>query len=95
MSINKVVQAFFRLFSWGKKRTKHRGTIKFFDRKKRFGFIVSNENEYFFHASATKSANIKQLRDGAAVYVATRTACAAAAAACCARRARGHGSRHR
>ena len=68
MSINKVVQAFFRLFSWGKKRTKHRGTIKFFDRKKRFGFIVSNENEYFFHASATKSANIKQLRDGAAVY---------------------------
>ena len=68
MSINKVVQAFFRLFSWGKKRTKHRGTIKFFDRKKRFGFIVSDENEYFFHASATKAANIKFLRDGAAVY---------------------------
>ena len=68
MSINKIVQAFFRLFSWGKKCTKHRGTIKFFDRKKRFGFIVSDENEYFFHASATKAANIKCLRDGAAVY---------------------------
>lgn len=40
------------------------GTIKFFDRKKRFGFIVSGKNEYFFHASSTHPNDFRALRDG-------------------------------
>ena len=43
------------------------GTIKFYDRKKRFGFIISGKNEYFFHAAATNVANFKSLKDGVVV----------------------------
>lgn len=43
------------------------GIIKFFDRKKRFGFIVSGNNEYFFHAAATDPRDFKALQDGQAV----------------------------
>lgn len=46
---------------------KQQGTIKFFDRKKRFGFIIAGQKEYFFHASAAKPEDIKRLRDGANV----------------------------
>lgn len=43
------------------------GTIKFFDRKKRFGFIVSGTQEYFFHAAAARSEDFKRLSDNVAV----------------------------
>jgi CspA family cold shock protein len=43
------------------------GTIKFFDRKKRFGFIVSGKKEYFFHATSTNPNDFRALRDGANV----------------------------
>jgi len=46
---------------------KQKGVIKFFDRKKRFGFIITGEQEYFFHASAARPEDIKGLRDGAHV----------------------------
>lgn len=47
--------------------TRHSGVIKFFDRKKRFGFIVANGQEYFFHAAATKPNDFKALQEGVAV----------------------------
>ena len=43
------------------------GTIKFYDRKKRFGFIVSGQNEYFFHAAAMAVPDLRALKDGVAV----------------------------
>ncbi len=52
----------------GKKcKKKITGTIKFFDRKKRFGFIIAGTQEYFFHVAATKPKDFKALQDGAAV----------------------------
>jgi CspA family cold shock protein len=43
------------------------GIIKFYDRKKRFGFIVAGKKEYFFHATSTKPNDFRALRDGASV----------------------------
>ena len=40
------------------------GMIKFFDRKKRFGFIIANEQEYFFHAAAIREQDYRFLQDG-------------------------------
>ena len=64
MSIKNVIQRLKQFFfgSCGKKKLS--GTIKFFDRKKRFGFIVSDKNEYFFHAAATQPNDFKLLQDG-------------------------------
>ncbi|MFZ4076965.1 MAG: cold-shock protein [Legionellaceae bacterium] len=67
MSIKTILQSFFRLFSCKKSYAKEEGVIKFFDRKKRFGFIVAGKNEYFFHATAAKPQDFKALRDGAFV----------------------------
>jgi cold shock protein len=60
-----IAQAFRRLFS--SNETKQEGTIKFYDRKKRFGFIVSEKQELFFHATSVKSKDFRGLRDGARV----------------------------
>ncbi len=62
MTLRKFVQTIKNFFS-PKKHRQH-GTIKFYDRKKRFGFIMTDNQEYFFHASATHSDNVKGLRDG-------------------------------
>ena len=62
MTLSTLVQTFKRIFF--PKKLRQNGTIKFYDRKKRFGFIMTNNQEYFFHASATRSENIKGLRDG-------------------------------
>ena len=67
MSIKKIVQAFRRIFSCRHAHIKQQGTIKFFDRKKRFGFIMADKQEYFFHATAAKPEDFKSLRDGALV----------------------------
>ncbi len=67
MSIKTILQSFCRLFSSNKSQHKEDGVIKFFDRKKRFGFIVAGKNEYFFHATAAKPQDFKALRDGAYV----------------------------
>lgn len=67
MIFKNIIQMLKRLFSCGKKQEKSSGTIKFFDRKKRFGFIVSGKHEYFFHAAATKPSDFKALRDGVEV----------------------------
>lgn len=67
MSIKKIIQKLKQLFSPSHGKAKLSGTIKFFDRKKRFGFIVANDNEYFFHAAATKPSDFKALQDGVAV----------------------------
>lgn len=67
MSIKRIVQQFKNLFSCCSKKAKLSGTIKFFDRKKRFGFIISDKNEYFFHAAATNPADFKLLQDGVSV----------------------------
>lgn len=55
------------IFSRSKRGGAQSGIIKFFDRKKRFGFIVAGEKEYFFHATSTKPNDFRALRDGAAV----------------------------
>ena len=62
MTLSSLVQTIKNLFS--RKKQRQHGTIKFYDRKKRFGFIVTDDQEYFFHASATQSDSIKGLRDG-------------------------------
>lgn len=62
-----IIQALKRIFFSTKRGTRLSGTIKFFDRKKRFGFIVAGNHEYFFHAAATNPVDFKALRDGAAV----------------------------
>ncbi len=67
MSIKNIIQTLKCIFSGAGKNTKITGTIKFFDRKKRFGFIVAGKQEYFFHAAATKPADFKALQDGVAV----------------------------
>lgn len=67
MSIKNIIQSLKRIFFGAGKNTKLSGTIKFFDRKKRFGFIVSGKQEYFFHAAATNPADFKALQDGVAV----------------------------
>jgi cold shock protein len=62
-----LIQRIKTIFLGSKNSTKHSGIIKFFDRKKRFGFIVSGTNEYFFHATATKANDFRALKDGASV----------------------------
>ncbi len=66
MSIKNIIQKLKGFFS-GSSNEKMTGTIKFFDRKKRFGFIVSGKDEYFFHAAATNPSDFKLLQDGVAV----------------------------
>ncbi len=65
MSIKKIIQKIIHIFC--PQKAKLTGTIKFFDRKKRFGFIVADNNEYFFHAAATKPTDFKALLDAVAV----------------------------
>ena len=67
MSIKSVVQRLKQIFFGSCGKGKLSGTIKFFDRKKRFGFIVSDKNEYFFHAAATQPDDFKSLQDGVKV----------------------------
>jgi cold shock protein len=64
--ITRIIQAIRQCFS-SSKSGKKQGSIKFFDRKKRFGFIVAGQQEYFFHASAARPEDVKKLRDGAQV----------------------------
>ena len=58
------LKAFFSRFT---KKGTQSGIIKFFDRKKRFGFIIAGNREYFFHATSTKSNDFRSLRDGVSV----------------------------
>ena len=53
-----------KLFGCKTNKERLSGVIKFFDRKKRFGFIIANDKEYFFHAAATKPKDFKFLQDG-------------------------------
>ena len=62
-----LIQTIKSLFSRSTPKASQSGTIKFFDRKKRFGFIVAGKNEYFFHATSTKPNDFRALRDGASV----------------------------
>ncbi len=65
--IKTIIQKLKGIFTGGTSNKKISGTIKFFDRKKRFGFIIAGKNEYFFHAAATRPSDFKALQDGAAV----------------------------
>lgn len=67
MSIKKIIKRLQQLFSGSRNNTTVLGTIKFFDRKKRFGFIIAGNHEYFFHAAATNRSDFKALNDGVAV----------------------------
>ena len=67
MCIKRFIQRIKQLFTGSAKGAKLSGTIKFFDRKKRFGFIVSNKHEYFFHAAGTRPEDFKSLQDGVQV----------------------------
>lgn len=64
MCIKRFIQRIKQLFAGSGSKAKLSGTIKFFDRKKRFGFIVANKHEYFFHAAATRPEDFKSLQDG-------------------------------
>ena len=46
---------------------KIRGTVKWFDDAKGFGFIESNGNDYFVHFKAILSEGFKTLKEGAIV----------------------------
>ena len=67
MSIKQIIQRIKSFFSPIPVGTKLEGKVKFFDRKKRFAFIVSGSNEYFFHAAATRPRDFKALQEGVAV----------------------------
>ena len=69
MCIKRIKNWFKNLFSAGSAETRHSGVIKFFDRKKRFGFIIAknNDQEYFFHVASTRPRDFKGLQDGVAV----------------------------
>ena len=47
--------------------TKVRGTVKWFNDSKGFGFISSNDKDYFVHYSAIITNGFKTLAEGAAV----------------------------
>lgn len=59
-----LIQIIKSIFSGRTGKATQLGTIKFFDRKKRFGFIVAGNKEYFFHATSTKPNDFRALRDG-------------------------------
>ncbi len=67
MGIKYIIQRVKAMLCGNKKKAKFIGTIKFFDKKKRFGFIVCDQYEYFFHAAATKPRDFKLLQDGVSV----------------------------
>lgn len=46
---------------------KVRGTVKWFNESKGFGFIESNGKDYFVHFSAIQGGGFKTLQEGAAV----------------------------
>ena len=46
---------------------KVRGTVKWFNESKGFGFIESNGQDYFVHFSAIQGSGFKTLTDGAKV----------------------------
>ena len=64
MSISRLLK---KIKSWFSPKKRQQGTIKFFDRKKRFGFIIASENEYFFHAAAIRGGDYRYLQDGSQV----------------------------
>ncbi len=64
MSILGICQ---KIKNWFRPKQRQDGTIKFFDRKKRFGFIVASDNEYFFHAAAIRGGDFRYLQDGTKV----------------------------
>ena len=66
MSIKSIIDKIKSLFGL-KTGRKISGKIKFFDRKKGFGFIISGKHEYFFHADATNPRDYKSLQDGTTV----------------------------
>lgn len=63
-----LIQTLKQLFCNTRQEKTQSGVIKFFDRKKRFGFIVAGKNEYFFHATSTKPEDFRALRDGVKVH---------------------------
>jgi CspA family cold shock protein len=56
-----------RILGWFKPKERQNGVIKFFDRKKRFGFIIAADSEYFFHAAAIRGNDYRFLQDGVEV----------------------------
>lgn len=46
---------------------KTRGTVKWFNDSKGFGFIESNGQDYFVHFNAIQGDGFKSLKEGAAV----------------------------
>ncbi len=64
MTISKLFKKLRNLF---KPKQRLDGKVKFFDRKKRFGFIISADNEYFFHAAAIRGGDYRYLQDGTSV----------------------------
>ena len=67
MFMNSIVTWFKHLFAGNSAQTRHSGVIKFFDRKKRFGFIIAKDHEYYFHVASTRPRDFKGLQDGVAV----------------------------
>ena len=67
MFIKRIKKWFKSLCSKQPSGARHSGVIKFFDRKKRFGFIIAKDHEYFFHVASTRPRDFKGLQDGVAV----------------------------
>lgn len=61
MSFKRMIQHIKSLFIT--QRPNIIGKIKFYDKKKRFGFIVADKYEFFFHAQNTKPSDIQYLVD--------------------------------
>ena len=67
MNLRTILSKLKSVFKGSTRNNEFFGKVKFFDRKKGFGFIVSGEYEYFFHAGSTKLTEHRSLQDGASV----------------------------
>jgi CspA family cold shock protein len=67
MNIKDILKKLKNIFRGNTRNNEFFGKVKFFDRKKGFGFIISGNHEYFFHAGSTKTTEHRILQDGVSV----------------------------
>lgn len=63
----RLMQKITRCFTPSKIGAEVQGFVKFFDKKKGFGFVVSGNKEYFFNTAATNPNNFRALKEGVKV----------------------------
>ena len=65
--LNRLLSIIFKGCKVNKDSSKIRGKVKWFSKKKGFGFLTSGDKDYFAHFSAVEGDGFKTLNAGAAV----------------------------